>query len=175
MEKLTAEQYGYIAGLIDAECSIQIQKRLHKSEKYIYEGYSLYLDMSNTNKDLILWLVVNIGGSWGKKKAYNPRCKQAFYWRCGGKECQKILKKIIHLLIDKRERALLAVTFPLNHSKYSRDFKDNLYYKMKELNLRGSQILAATTECVNSEKRCDSLNSKTMIKLESMAEMTIPC
>jgi len=142
MEKLNAEQFGYIAGLIDAECSIQINKRQHRSvvkgKEYIYQGYSLTLDMSNTNKDLILWCVKNIGGYWGKKTNPQPRkWKQAYYWRISGKDCKKLLKNVIHLLIDKREKALLAMNFPLKHQKRDRDYKDNLYLKMRELNKRG--------------------------------------
>jgi len=145
MEKLTAEQFGYLAGLIDAECSIQIRKRQHKSivenKEYTYQGYSLYLDMSNTNKDLILWCVNNIGGSLGKKTNPQPdKWKQAYYWRLGGKECKKILKDVIHLLIDKRERALIALNFPLKHQKKDTEYKENLYQKMKELNQRGITI-----------------------------------
>lgn len=150
MNDLNAEQFGYIAGLIDGEGSIQIQRRKHRSKtencEYAYEGYSLYLDMSNTNKDLIDWCVENIGGYWGKKSNPNPgKWKQAYYWRLPGKEAQKLIKKVIHLLIDKRERALVALSFPLKNSKKDKELKDNLFNQMKKLNCRG-KILAATTK-----------------------------
>jgi hypothetical protein len=142
MEKLNAEQFGYLAGLIDAECSIQLQYRRHRAtisgKEYVYNGYSLYLDMSNTNKDLILWCKENVGGSWGRKKHDNIKWKDQYYWRLSGKSTIALLKKVVHLLIDKRERALLAISFPLSHKhKRDLDLKENLYLKMKELNQRG--------------------------------------
>ncbi len=151
MEKLNAEQLGYIAGLIDAECSIQIQQRKHRSvvkgKEYIYDGYSLCLDMSNTSKDLIFWLKDVIGGCWGRKKIYNPNHAPAFFWRLSGKPTQKLLSSIVHLLVVKRSHALNAMAFPVNHRKANSNLRQKLYQIQKELNRRGSKkLIAAETE-----------------------------
>jgi hypothetical protein len=160
MNNLNSEQLGYIAGLIDGEGSIQIQRRKHRSKtencEYVYDGYSLYLDMSNTNKDLIDWCVENIGGYWGSKNNPKPeRWKEAYYWRLSGKETKNFLKKIVHLLIDKRERALVALSFPLKSSKKDKILKENLFNQMKQLNCRG-KISAATTKQWDT-LRCEAI------------------
>lgn len=135
---LSIENICYLAGVIDMESSIQIFKRKHSSQGYVYAGYTLSLNVSNTNLGLLQWLKQNLGGSVGAKKTYNPKCKQAYYWSLGGKETKQLLKKVYPYLLVKKEQAALALNFPFGtKSEFNISLKDKLFEEIKILNKRG--------------------------------------
>lgn len=147
MNNLTAEKLGYIAGFIDAEASLKITKRMHKTGNYIYTGYSVMIDVSSTSKQQIDWLLDNFGGTIGIKPVYNKNSKPAYWWRLGGKETLNLLKLISHLLVTKNQQADNILKFPFGKKNNdAMKLKEELFCSQRILNSRGNNIPVAETE-----------------------------
>lgn len=138
---LSAEKKGYIAGLIDAEMTIQIQARQHRNHYNgnSYRGYSVYLELSNTDMRMINWMLKNVGGTWGRKPNPNPdKWKQAYYWKLSGKETKALLSEVRENLVCKGEQADLVARFPFGkRSQTARNLKEELYTELRRLNKTG--------------------------------------
>ena len=160
MNSLTAEELAYIAGLIDAECSMSVHKRQHKSiNGSLYIGFSVTLDMTTTTPVLTEWLKSKVGGFTYHRPNPNIGWKQSYGWRLCGKETCKLLQKVRPYLVLKGERADVVIQFPFGRRRPDYiEQKESLWKTMREFNTRG-QHLAATTEFKRRESVCDSLLS----------------
>jgi hypothetical protein len=88
---------GYFAGLLDGEGGIY-----HKTEPY----YALLIRITNTNKEVIDWLVDNFGGRIVQKRTKQKNWSEAWHWEITRIEDVKIILEAVRdYLIIKRQKA----------------------------------------------------------------------
>ena len=158
MSKTTA---AYMAGIVDGEGTITIIKCWNKKNQKSYFG--VYLNISNTNKNLINWLKKSFGGYIYKIKVPNPKpnWNDIYRWQIYRQSnLIKILEKIKpYLKIKKRHAEIVLEFIKLFDSKFflyerykngqiKKRIVDNeiekkrdiLYQELKKLNFRGKII-----------------------------------
>jgi hypothetical protein len=131
---LTDFELGYLAGFIDGEGSLIINKREHvgyNEKRYI--SYSAYLDIGNTNKECLEFIkkILNISSSIYENQCSGNR-KLAYRLRISYKQAKPLIEALKSRLIVKRK---IAEVF-LNYQDKSFD-KEKLFLEAKELNKRG--------------------------------------
>lgn len=146
------EKLAYLAGIIDGEGTIAILKRRKETRKTIVmrsDSYQLQVFVTNTNEDLMVWLLNTFGGSKSHHKGdkRNPNSKRWFVWYVSGYNAIKILRKIEPYLIIKHKNAEVAFEFYERCIKRSRhgvqkpkwlvDKSEMYYQEMKALNKTG--------------------------------------
>lgn len=142
--------YAYLAGIVDGEGTIAIIKnKKSKRNTYRTDSYRLQLVVTNTNGDLMEWLITNFGGAASPHKGdkRNPNSKRWFAWHLHGLKAIKILTKIEPYLIIKHENVEVAFAFYDNCTKKSKtgrmkpkwlvDTCEMYYQQMKALNKTG--------------------------------------
>ena len=135
---MSSSELAYLAGFIDGEGSYIVSKRLHTTGKWTYVGYSIGLDIANTNKEVMEWIREKTNNN--SKVYLNPQKgnrKLAYRLRINGKLAQKITKEIFPYLIVKREQSKVFLQFPLNRKKLQKSKREEIFQKMKRLNHRG--------------------------------------
>lgn len=138
MKPLKIEELGYLAGFIDAEMSVIIQRRKHTTRGHTYDGYSVYLDLSTTSEEILRWLCERLGGVIGRKTQIYGH-KPAFWWRLNGRSSVALLEAVFPYVVIKKPHAILALQFPFGkRSKDAAELKAKLFNGMKRLNRRGS-------------------------------------
>lgn len=140
MEKLNKHEIGYLAGFVDGEGSLIINKREHRRKhdngEYQWIGYTAYIDIGNTNKEVLNWInkkTCNTSKIYLSKGKGNR--KDAFRIRIGLKLSVVLLKLMAKWLIIKKEQSEVFLEF----AKHPRNNKirEHLFQKMKKLNHRG--------------------------------------
>jgi hypothetical protein len=94
----------YAAGLFDGEGSINIKTPGTSSRT---TGFSLVIQVTQTNLAPLLWLQERWGGSVSPIK----RRKPTWAWNAGSRLAEKFLLDVLAFLIVKREQAMIAVEF----------------------------------------------------------------
>ena len=166
-------KWAYLAGLIDADGCISINKypnaRTYKVEVIIVQK----------KEEIPLWLMKNVCDSRKldqvkRPKGYSNNCK---YWRwsISGKLALDVLTKCVPYLIEKKIQAELSIELLQNKSpKNQRAMKgrvgnigekpeivarqEEIYHLVKALKKPIVIPAVATTECVNPKEGSDSLN-----------------
>ncbi len=107
----------YVAGIIDGEGCVQIQKvKPHNREKS--EQYKLQLRVYNTDRSLIEYLNQLFPAyTYDGSEKRNNRRKQ-FCWHANGKKTVIILQQVLPYLVVKKEQALLAIEFYETFNRY---------------------------------------------------------
>ena len=100
MEMTVQEKAIYLAGIVDGEGSITIYKHIRNAKKVDYGGF---LVVTNTSKELILWLCNNFGGSWCIRQGNSLSKKEVLRWQLYGKDALFLVMKISRFLIIKRK------------------------------------------------------------------------
>jgi hypothetical protein len=106
----------YVAGIMDGEGSIYIS-RGKRSDGCSGERLEMSIKISNTNFDLIKWLLHNFGGRFQTDLSNregrgfsSKRAKPLYQWKLSGsKNKERFLLGILPHMIIKREQALLAL------------------------------------------------------------------
>jgi len=152
MSKLTA---AYLAGLIDGEGSLEIQKKDRK--------YQARIRICLTDEKLIKWLQSSFGGFLEERKFENPNWNNAYVWTLKNtKNVKPFIEKVYPYLRIKKKHAetlkKFLKTFKSNSYKiianklgygtgYHKELRDEIieerdryYYQMKELNKRGKSV-----------------------------------
>lgn len=115
MKRLTKLQAGYIAGIIDGEGNIDIQK-----------GSSPRIRIAQVDKRLCDWLLLTIGEGYINKierSKKNPKWQDVYIFQLSGwYDCLKLTLQIYPLLIVKKEQADRVFGNKLS-SKYTRLLK----------------------------------------------------
>jgi len=106
MSKLTAS---YLAGLIDGEGCIEIQKR-KKPECIVGHYYTARIRISSTNKEIIEWLKNSFGGYISERKG-NGNNKDSWTWCLAYGKAKKFIGKVCPYLKIKRKQAELLREF----------------------------------------------------------------
>lgn len=103
------EQLAYLAGIIDGEGTIFIQK-------HIKNGYTSYwprFQISNTNRELMEWIKNTFGGlAYDKPRIkHNPKWRMQIQWYTTVSLMDKLLPLIIPYLIIKKPHAIIMIEF----------------------------------------------------------------
>ncbi len=141
MRVFTPEEAAYLAGFIDGEGSLQVQFRLHTNKFGTWKGYSIYLEVANTNKEVIEYLN-GIGGAMRLKPAKDNR-KDAWIWHLCGVKAQDMVRQIYPYLRVKKAIADVFLKFPMYgnmRTEETAQLKHNLYEEAKKLNHRGTSF-----------------------------------
>lgn len=155
MSKLTA---AYVAGLIDGEGSVEIQKR--KRAQCVNNVYFCpRIRICMTDKNIIEWLKDSFGGFISYRKEHD-NCRESFSWAMTSvKSVKPFIEKVYPYLKVKKQQALLIKDFIKTYNSNSyyivknklgygigkhKELKEDifnkrieLYQKIKELNKRG--------------------------------------
>lgn len=105
-ESLYETILAYTAGILDGEGSIMLP-RLHKKITY------LRVAISNTDFNLIKFLLNNFGGSFVEYHHKNPNWKRQYCWVVASKQALNFLSSIRPYLILKSQQADIAIEFQL--------------------------------------------------------------
>lgn len=93
--------FAYLAGFIDAECCLGIQKyRIKNKPNFIYK---IQLQCNNTKSPIFKWLLERFGGQIHfVNRAKYERYRNQLVWRLTGKALSQILDKIYPFLKHKK-------------------------------------------------------------------------
>lgn len=94
--------FAYLAGFIDAECSLNIQKYMNKDRpNYLYK---ILLQCNNTKAPVFKWLLERFGGHihFIDRRNHGKARRNQLTWRLSGKALSKILDKIYPFLKHKK-------------------------------------------------------------------------
>lgn len=156
MNKLTAS---YIAGIIDGEGSIGLQKN-KKSECVNGINYVPRLRIGMIDKEFIEWLKNSFGG-WIYHRKQNGNNKDSYTWQVEGKVMKEIIKKVYPYLRIKKKHAEIIMKFwktkeyvviPKSHKELKpeiRVMRDNLYQQLIKIQIKGKNVAAEETEREN--------------------------
>ena len=130
---LSEFELGYLAGFIDGEGSLIINKREkigYKGKKYI--GYSAYIDLGNTNKECLEYVKNILGVTSGiYTNQMKGNRKIAYRLRIGYKQAKPLIEQLKDKLIIKKEIAKIFLDYDLVEDK------EILWQIAKQLNKRG--------------------------------------
>ena len=126
-------KWSYLAGLFDGEGSV-----------FIATGYKdrpstrLATGISNTNLDLMKWLISNFGGAYYVGKPPSANRKEQYVWRPKGKKNREIFfLGILPYLVVKREQILTALEYDRFVGE-NPEAREKLRQRMVNLNKKGS-------------------------------------
>lgn len=110
---LTPTELAYIAGLFDGEGTISLIGNQGHRTKPAPNGYvSARVEISNTNRVLIDWLQVRLGGQVHTTGKYSPTCKQGYKWRAAMTQpALDILEAVLPYLVIKRAQAEIVLEY----------------------------------------------------------------
>lgn len=142
----TDEQRAYMAGIVDGEGSIQIRCHGTKGGKTGHIGqYTLVVQVVNTSKPLIDWLVAN----WGGAVAYTPEKpelnrKAKWSWSVTANNALRVLDEVYEFLVIKRTQCKLGRRFQRYAQRTGRERTEKItrlhhrfFSEMRILNKRG--------------------------------------
>jgi hypothetical protein len=98
----------YVAGFFDGEGSINLiknSKRKRSKDSWCAE-YNLTIAIGQKDGSILDWIKDNLGGNISLVKRDG-----SYFWYCGGRKAEAILKKILPFLKCKKPQAKLALTF----------------------------------------------------------------
>lgn len=113
MIKLSDDERGYIAGIIDGEGSISLRLRRHEFN----QGWDIRpkITVDNTNKEVTEWLKDHTGGRVSPKPIYRPAHlgkKPIWLYRLTGiVNIRALLEELLPLLIIKHEHAEIMLEY----------------------------------------------------------------
>lgn len=148
---LTATEVSYMAGVVDSDGCISIGKmkgRYNKVQRNVNPRYVLALIVTNTDENLMNWLVKKFEGRMKSRKKVKSNHKTTWNWTLDHGKALHVLRLIKPYLIVKKEQAktgieliekwvspkggLGSMTPPEEVSR-----RESLYQTMKVLNQTG--------------------------------------
>ena len=98
----TKNDFAYLAGFIDAECCLSIQKYKPKDKPNFV--YKILLRCNDTKAPVFKWLIQRFGGtiSFIDRRNHKKARKNQLLWRLSGKALSKILPNIYPFLKNKK-------------------------------------------------------------------------
>ncbi len=113
----TTEDFAYLAGFIDAECSLDISRTMHKKGKNFC--YRCQLQCNNTKSPFFYWASQRFGGQFHfLDKSHIPNCRNQMLWRLSCKQLFSILENIYPFL--KHKKPICEKMIEMNKFSYSR-------------------------------------------------------
>lgn len=130
---MKAVDLAYMAGIVDGEGCIAIERYVSKGHGY----YRAKLRVANTNKELLEFLKLYFGGTISNFGKRSPNQKPAYMWAIPGETAIKCIKALLPYLFLKRPQAQLAI-------KFQSKKRGKGYYKTpKELAVEEAQYILA--------------------------------
>jgi hypothetical protein len=109
MNKHLETDLAYAAGIFDGEGCVCIKEvKQHKSHK---PTYSLSVHITNTNEDVINWLLINFDGSKHTKIPKQENRRKYFRWNCQSKHAANFLTEILPYIKIKNPQVEIALSF----------------------------------------------------------------
>jgi hypothetical protein len=127
--------FAYLAGFIDAECSLNIQKYKPKNKpNYVYK---ILLQCNNTKAPVFKWLMQRFGGHIHFVDRRKYKLKNQLTWRLSGRALSKILHDICPHLRHKKpvcEQLIkfYATTLINGGARHTEIFRDQYARTLKE-------------------------------------------
>ncbi len=145
MNKLTATEKAYIAGIIDGEGCIGIYRTGGKRKDAA--RLSLRVMVGMTDKDILYWLkeTTGVGGVWHHAFPKGNR-KESWQWAVRSRQAAELLFELVPYTRVKEEQSIIALTFantmslvPGCHrlSKATVRKREELAAQIRKLNKRG--------------------------------------
>lgn len=125
--------YAYLAGFIDAECSLDISKTMQKRGKN--PTYRAQLQCNNTKFPFFFWASKKFGGQFHfLDKSHLPNCRNQMLWRISNLQLDTILQGVYPFLVHKKP--ICAKLIELRKKVLSKDFseREQIYQKVRHLN-----------------------------------------
>lgn len=139
MDNHTAAEFAYLAGIIDGDGFFYINySYLNKDTGY--KSYLANIEITNTNKDVIDWLVKTFGGRLysysAERSAKDINKRQVHRWICSGKAVDYLCKSMKPYLIVKAKQVDVMINMRktyLESNSTSRDVNGCLLPLPKEI------------------------------------------
>jgi len=97
----TEEDFAYLAGFIDAECSLDVSRV--KQKKGTFYTYRPQIQCNNSKYPFFFWVSARFGGQFHfLDKSNVPNCRNQLLWRISNKQLDPILQGIFPYLISKK-------------------------------------------------------------------------
>jgi hypothetical protein len=131
--KATKEDFAYLAGFVDAECSLDISKVMQKRGKT--PTYRAQLQCNNSKSPFFYWVSRKFGGQFHfLDKSHLPNCRNQMLWRIANLQLDPILQGIYPFLVHKKP--ICAELMKLREKVLSKDFsgREEIYQKTRQLN-----------------------------------------
>lgn len=129
----TQMDYAYLAGFIDAECSLDINKTMQKRGKN--PTYRAQLQCNNTKSPFFYWASKRFGGQFHfLDKSHLSNCRNQMLWRIANLQLDPILEGIHPFLIHKKpmcEKMIELRKLILSGEKSGRE---EIYQHVRHLN-----------------------------------------
>lgn len=132
--------WSYLAGLIDGEGCFSAWRYWNASriDCKPYWQYSCRANITNTNLQLMKWLVEHFGGGFLCKREATEQHKASYEWRPKGKaNLKQLLLSVLPYLVIKREQAILLLEW-VDLGYDSAERRAEIITKINILNQKGS-------------------------------------
>lgn len=140
----TEEDFAYLAGFIDSECSFGISKYIPKGNRN--KTYKILLQCNNTKISTIIWLYERFGGScyFVPRKSKNILHKDQIAWRISSNALSSILPKIQPYLRTKQIICNKLIEFysttQPRYGNNKKEAKEAYFYILKKRDVIADQI-----------------------------------
>jgi hypothetical protein len=139
---LSENEWAYIAGFIDGEGSLELHKRISRSKVNKFGIYQR-ISITNTNKDVALWLKQRLGDCYYSESIFESGSEIYRIVIHNLLDVKKILEGILPYLVVKKQHAKSLLKFCNIRLKSRRNIRTEkeyeLYEKLRLLNLRGEK------------------------------------
>ena len=136
------ENFIYLAGIIDGEGCIAVEKKFPSKRKK-FPHYYARLTISNINKELMQWISNTFGCKIYKRSIHNKSLgtMPQFQWYVFGKNLDNIIKNICEFSIVKKNQIQNVIEFRKTVGKTGqhvtqemRDIREKFYIKSRYYN-----------------------------------------
>jgi hypothetical protein len=135
----------YMAGLMDAEGCFTITRCFRKASNCY--NYLAQIIFTNTNPELMKWVVFNFGGVYKKRKVVSGN-KQAYDWKVTNqKHALSFISTILPYLIVKKAEAVLMIKYYELNGKECSEIREQLFDEIKRLKWNKGSV---TTDMPNA-------------------------
>jgi len=177
MKQSNTSKYSYLAGVIDSDGCIRIQKDFNTRSKHLKRAknisHSLHIDVTQKDGRIINYLYGTFGGRVGTHKSGINK-EYYYYWKITSSKAKYVLKRILPFLRYKKKQAEIGIRLQTQIEKRKSnlagreltdrdlEFREQLYQEIKKE--KKTFIPCAAVETKRSEssekKVCDSPNIK---------------
>lgn len=110
-KKLTKENWGYIAGILDGEGSFTLRRQKSSRRRC----FSTFVQVTSTDQKMLYFLKRKLGGGVYKhsqKYSIEHNRKPSWVWQLRRyKEVESLINKVVHLLLIKKKQAELLLRY----------------------------------------------------------------
>lgn len=129
--------WSYLAGLIDGEGTIQINKTK--------KSFSIRVKIGNTDVRIMHWLIEHFGGVYYTETRSSEKHRVLYQWRIkGSKNTENLLLGLLPYLVIKGEQAKIALRYLGATTTEERQICCDL---IKPFNQRGASVTTNTPDC----------------------------